>query len=66
MQTILGGLHSDDADHVQQELEEAYNQFIFHLQAARESVALYETQYKHARRLLVKLRRQSEANQTVP
>jgi len=63
MQTILESLHSDDTALLQQALEKAYSQFMFHLQAAREAVALYESSYKSARRLVIKLRKQSEADQ---
>jgi hypothetical protein len=52
MQAALSGLGGEHADQMKQELAAAHAQFIAHLEAARQSVSVYEKHYKAARVLL--------------
>lgn len=54
MQLALRHLDNGEAGKMEQELAAAHAQFVFHVEAARQSVALYEKHYKAARALLLK------------
>lgn len=64
MQDLLRRLDTDAAERMRQELEASHDKFMMQLAAARESVALYEKQYKAARVLLAKTAR--EHKKTMP
>ena len=54
MQAALEGLHTENALNMKRELAVMHEQFIANLEAARQSVMVYEKQYKAARALLTK------------
>jgi ClpP class serine protease len=54
MQDLLRRLETEAADKMRQDLEASHDRFMHQLAAARESVMLYEKQYKSARLLLAK------------
>lgn len=54
MQELLKRLDTEAAEKMRRDLEASHDKFMLQLAAARESVMLYEKQYKAARVLLAK------------
>ncbi|BAV05662.1 hypothetical protein FLA_1673 [Filimonas lacunae] len=54
MQELLKRMETEPAEKMRRELEESHDRFMLQLAAARESVSIYEKQYKIARSMLAK------------